>query len=266
MTTSTQARQCFLEQYRHVRHAEGRGSEDPSYYCSLPYKDLTGRNSAMWAMRARTYRYFEQKLLSRWERKAKRALDVLDLGAGNCWMSYRLGLRGHRVHALDIFSDRLDGLLAAQSYPFRIPTVEAEFDLLPFEDKSFDLAIFNASFHYSTDYAVTLREIRRCLRPSGSVAVLDSPIYRTAQYGRQMVEERKKGYRRRFGFASDAMGSIEFLDEQTLKVLSRELGMEWKICRPWYGWRWHLRPLSAFVQRRRPPSRFWILSGSFSDR
>ena len=183
MTESSQLRACFLEQYRQVRHAEGRGSQDPAYYRALPYADLSGKNSAMWAMRARTYRSFE-KILRGWERSAPAPFDVLDLGAGNCWMSYRLALRGHCPIALDIFNDPLDGLRAARFYPITIPAIEADFSSLPFDSEKFDLVIFNASFHYSADYSHTLREVRRCLRPDGRLVILDSPIYRRSEHGR----------------------------------------------------------------------------------
>jgi SAM-dependent methyltransferase len=263
MTVSVESRQCFLEQYRQVRHAEGRGSHDPAYYRALPYEDLTGKNAAMWAMRARSYKYFETRLLPGLERAANRSLDILDLGAGNCWMSYRLGLRKHRVTALDIFGDPLDGLGALRCYPFPIPAVEAEFNALPFKSNSFDLVVYNAAIHYSTDYIETLREAQRCLRPSGRVVILDSPVYRRREHGLRMVAERKLAYQQKYGFASDAMNSIEFLDKATLRSLAVTLGLQWRAYRPWYGWRWHARPLKAFLQRRRPPSQFWILVGSF---
>jgi SAM-dependent methyltransferase len=263
MTSASQSRKCFLDQYRQVRHAEGRGSQDPDYYCALPYKDLTGQNSAMWAMRARSYRYFESRILSQLECLDRRPLNILDLGAGNCWMSYRLLLRGHHVTALDIFADPLDGLPVARRYPIAIPAVEAEFDSLPFDSGVFDLAIFNASLHYSTNYSHTLGQVSRCLRPSGHIVVLDSPVYRRPEHGRRMVEQRKAAYRQRYGFASDAMGSIEFLDEETLGFLARDLGINWRVYRPWYGWRWYVRPFAATLKRDRPPSRFWILVGKF---
>lgn len=264
--TTPQARECFLHQYRQVRHAEGRGCLDPAYYRALPYQDLSGKNSAMWAMRARTYRYFERELLRPLECAAQRPLHILDLGAGNCWMSYRLSLRGHRSTALDIFSDPLDGLQAATRYPVPIPAVEAEFNTLPFAQNTFDLAIFNASLHYSTDYAKTLTEVRSCLRDSGRVIVLDSPLYRRPEHGAQMVAARKSSYRQKYGFASDALGSIEFLDRTALRSLAQDLGIAWRIYRPWYGWRWHLRPLTALLKGRRPPSRFHILVGRFMTR
>ena len=85
--TPTSVRHRFLENYRTIRSAEGRGSNESAYYRALPYRDLTARNSGQWAIRGRSYRYFERKILSPMERKLGRALDVLDLGAGNCWMS-----------------------------------------------------------------------------------------------------------------------------------------------------------------------------------
>lgn len=262
MNSLSQARSDFLDQYRTVRRAEGRGSHDPAYYRALPYQDLSGKNTAMWAMRARTYRFFESKLLAYWEKTAGRPLDILDLGAGNCWMSHRLKLRSHRPVALDIFSDSLDGLQAGRFYPLPLPAIEAEFDNLPFPPARFDLAIFNASLHYSTDYKKTLSEALNCLRPSGRIVVLDSPIYRSAKHGGQMVEERKARYKSQYGFASDSLGSIEYLDRAALKRLSRQLSIEWQIYRPWYGWRWHMRPVVAALKRRRPPSCFQILVGS----
>ncbi|MBV8551209.1 MAG: class I SAM-dependent methyltransferase [Acidobacteriaceae bacterium] len=266
MTVESSARQQFLEEYRHIRYAEGRGSDDTAFYRALPYFDLSRRNAAMWAMRARTYRYFERRILRRFEQRTQKPLDILDLGAGNCWMSYRLSLRCHQPVALDIFNDERDGLRAARHYPNTFPLVEAEFDHLPFPDGIFDLAVYNSSLHYSTDYHRTLLEARRCIRPGGALVVLDSPVYKCRQHGERMVEERHADFLKRYGFRSDAVPSIEFLDEPTLRTLSRNLGLNWQIYRPWYGLRWHIRPYKAWLSGNRPPSRFWILVGKFQDR
>ncbi|HVW87118.1 MAG TPA: class I SAM-dependent methyltransferase [Bryobacteraceae bacterium] len=259
-------RRTFLEQYAVIRHAEGRGSADRCYYESLPWKDVTGRNSEQWKIRARSYRHFERTILRAAERESGRALRILDLGAGNCWMSYRLSLRGHFAVALDIFIDDLDGLGARRNFNGPPPPVAADFDALPFADQTFDLAIFNSSVHYSPDYRRTLAEARRCLRPSGTLVIIDSPVYRLAEHGEQMRAERQAYFERTYGFRSDALGSIEYLDTRTLAALSNTFGVEWTARRPWYGWRWALRPLRARIRRQRPPSRFLILSGRFPAR
>ncbi len=145
-------RQRFVEDYLRIRRAEGRGSDDPAYYLALPYRDLSGRLAEQWKMRGRTYRYFERRILPSMERG--RPLDLLDLGAGCGWMSYRLALRGHRPVAVDILTDGRDGLGAARHYleHAAFSRFNAEFDQLPFRDASFDAAMFNASLHYSSDY------------------------------------------------------------------------------------------------------------------
>jgi ubiquinone/menaquinone biosynthesis C-methylase UbiE len=240
----------FLQDYRAIRSAEGRGSSDSDYYRALPFADLTGRNSAQWQIRARTFDYFHRHLLPR------RSCDIADLGAGNCWLSYRLSELRHRPVAVDIFNDPMDGLRAARHYPTRFPAIEAEFDSLPFTSQSFDLVVFNSSFHYSSDYARTLAEARRCLRGGGRVVILDTPIYKRQEHGEAMRRERGPD-------RSHALGSIEYLDLQMLQDLAHELRITWKTYKPWYGWSWHLRPLRARLRRRRPPSRFWILVGEF---
>jgi ubiquinone/menaquinone biosynthesis C-methylase UbiE len=260
------ARKQFIKEYSHIRHMEGRGSNDSAYYQALPFQDLSGRHRDMWAMRAKTYRYFEKNVLEPIEQSVRRPLDILDLGAGNGWMSYRLSLRNHCPTALDIFADECDGLLASRHYQQPFSLVEAEFDHLPFRKNSFDLAIFNSSLHYSTNYVHTLSEVEGCLRRAGAVVVLDSPIYRVKEHGEQMAEERHSDFLKRYGFRSDAIPSIEFLDIPILGQLSRMLKIQWQIYRPWYGWRWHLRPYKAWLQHRRPPSKFWILVGRFENR
>ena len=146
----------------------------------------------------------------------------------------RCVLMHHRPVAVDIFSDPRDGLLAARHYPVGFPLVEADFDRLPFGSSSFDLVVFNASFHYSSDYARTLAEARRCLRPEGRVVILDSPVYRLSQHGEQMRTERQVFFEQQHGFRSEALRSIEYLDESMLDALARDLRLSWRIHRPWY--------------------------------
>ena len=78
-----------------------------------------------------------------------------------------------------------------------------------------------------------------------------------------MRTERQQFFERQYGFRSDALGSIEYFDMETLRALAEKLSLTWEIRRPWYGWKWHLRPLRARLRMQRPPSRFWILVGRF---
>jgi len=258
-----EARRQFLNEYATVRNAEGRGAEDAAWYFELPYRDLSGRLSSQWRIRAQSWRCLERRVIPALARKAGRSLRILDLGAGNGWMSWRLANMGHHPIAMDIFTDSRDGLRAARHYTAQtaFPVIEAEFDNIPVDTGSAEVAVFNASFHYSADYERTLTEVMRVLRCDGAVVIVDTPVYRLPEHGRRMVEERKRLYEQRFGFASDAHRGIEYLDKVTLAALGRRCGLRWNAYTPWYGWRWHTRPLKAWLQGKRPPSRFQVFVG-----
>jgi SAM-dependent methyltransferase len=138
------------------------------------------------------------------------------------------------------------------------PRFQAELDRLPLSDSQFDIAIFNASFHYSENYSRTLAEAIRCLRPGGSVIIADTAWYKGDVGGRRMLAERRQQFRQQFGFPSDAIASQEYLTDSRLRSLEKEFGFLWITYSPFYGLRWAVRPLVAKLKGRREPSRFRI--------
>ncbi len=133
-------------------------------------------------------------------------------------------------------------------------------DNLPFADAQFDVAVFNASFHYSENYSRTLREAIRCLRPGGEVIVMDTPFYSRDESGRAMVQEKHAAFQQKHGLRSDSIRTLEYLTPQVLLHLQRECGIHWRVGRPWYGVGWSLRPVRARLKGRREPSRFYVFS------
>ena len=258
----------FIAEYEFIRASEGRGSTHSEYYLSLPFKDISGRNSDQWAIRARTFRAMEQSIVAPLAQLNKRPLRILDLGAGNGWMSYRLALRGHLLIAVDLLTNDRDGLGAAIHYNTHIhplfPRVQADLDRLPFPSSIFDLVIFNASFHYSENYEQTFREALRCTRPGGSIVIADTPWYAKDESGIRMVEEKHKRFSATYGFASDSIASLEYLTPDRLHRLQNAFELEWSEIEPFYGIRWALRPLRAKLARRRPPSQFRIYAARVS--
>jgi ubiquinone/menaquinone biosynthesis C-methylase UbiE len=252
----------FMRDYETVRKAEGRGSDNPDFYLSLPYRDQTKRNSRQWAIRSRTYKYIERKIVPGVSPNTNRPLTILDLGAGNGWMSYRLAKLGHRPIAVDIQTSTFDGLGAAAHFqralPVLFPRFQAELDQLPFGSGQFDCAIFNASFHYSQNYDRTLSEAIRCLRPGGTILIADSPFYTHEECGQKMLGERRKLFQKQFGFTSDGLGSCEYLTKDRLLDLEMRHDLEWATHAVWYGIRWACRPLVARWKKQREPSQFRI--------
>jgi SAM-dependent methyltransferase len=252
----------FVKDYECIRTEDGRGSTSADYYLALPYRDLSGLHSGQWAMRARTFRYIERKILPRITTVTQNRLRILDLGAGNGWMSYRLASRGHAPVAVDLLTNDQDGLGAARHFEQRLPALfprfQAELDNLPFGNGYFDLVIFNSSFHYSENYEKTFAEALRCTRRSGTVLIADTPWYSDEQSGRRMLEERRAFFVKRFGFPSDELKSLEYLTDQRLDDLRKRFYIQWQIHEPYYGMRWQMRPLLAKLRSKRKPSRFRI--------
>jgi len=257
-----------LSAYEAVRETEGRWSEDPQFYRQLPWKDTTGRFASQWEIRARSFDFVREQMLPNCAKNfEKQRLHVLDLGAGNCWMSYRLALFGHLPVAVDIGAGRKDGLGAARHYEKVLrnlfPRFQAEMHCLPFADRQFDVAIYNASFHYAQDYEGTLREAVRVLRPGGTILIVDSPTYSREADGEAMKREKAAEFTRRFGTDSGGMGGQEYLTPDRLARLER-VGIRWRRYSPWYGWRWAIRPLTASFTGRRRPSRFYVYAGTLA--
>ena len=87
------------------RASEGRGT-DEGELLALPF--LTeGRLAGEWRVRCRTFqRFVEVVLEARVRERAPTPITVLDVGAGNGWLSYRVTLKGQRATALDMRTPR----------------------------------------------------------------------------------------------------------------------------------------------------------------
>ena len=242
----------FITDYEFIRSAEGRGSPDAAYYRTLPLAPASHPLAAQWKIRARTFQYLTRHVLPHAPQK------VLDLGAGNAWLSHRLALLGHHPVAVDLLTNAQDGLGAAAHYPVSFPRVQAALDHLPFPNASFGLAIFNASFHYAEDLRRTLAEALRCTCPGGLIVIADTPWYAQESSGLRMVEEKHRHFLATYGFSSNALHSQEFLTPDRLATLAKDLHLTWSIHKPSYGLAWSLRPLRASLKGQRPPSQFHV--------
>jgi SAM-dependent methyltransferase len=243
----------FIADYEAVRRFEGRFSADASYYRALPFADLSGRFSADWKIRAASFRMLEKLL--------PKPSAVLDLGAGNGWLSNRLALNGHDVCAADLLVNAEDGLGAWRNYESAFLPLQAEFSRLPFEDASADVVVFNASLHYAERYEETLAETLRVMKRDGLLVVMDSPVYQKADSGGRMVAERKADFLARYGFASDSIQSEGFLTHDRMRGLGQRLGVAWRHHVPAYGLKWALKPFWARLRGGREPAQFGLWVG-----
>jgi SAM-dependent methyltransferase len=258
MTTLARFRAAYADR----REVEGRGSGGVAELLALPYL-RGGPLARQWAVRARSYARLLDAVVAPLARTVgPRPLSILDLGAGNGWLCYRLTLRGHRCLALDWRRDAVDGLGAGAAYAGHLPTaflrVAASFEAIPLE-RGFDLVVFNAAVHYASSLDSTIAEAVRVTLPGGRIVILDSPFYRRGTDGERMVAEKRETALREWGDAAAdllALPMIEYLTADRLAQASAPHGLSWRRHPVRYPLWYELRPLAARVRGRRPPSRF----------
>lgn len=254
--------QRFMAQEEARRHRDGPGTPDADYYRALPFKDLSGNSSQEWAIRARGFKVLVKRLLTPIQAALQRPLKILDLGAGNGWLSNRLAAQGDRVFAVDLLDNEGDGLGAWKYHGHAFTPVQADFNHLPVMDSFADVAIFHDSFHYSENYEETLQEALRVAGEEGAVVIMDTPIYQRRAAGERMVAERQAAFQAQYGFAPDALESEDFLTYERLGELGDALGVQWLSFRPFYGVSWWLRSLTSRLSGRGEAAKFHVLVGS----
>ena len=249
----------FLAFYHSVRSAEGWRIEDRESFFRLPYPHGNHPFKKLWRLRATSY----ELLLSQLKQRSDfRTLSILDLGAGNCWMAYRLAGGNRRIVAVDVNRDLFDGLgvptTVLEKEDPSVVRIRAEYEFLPFHDGSFDIMYFNASLHYSPDPVQTILLTLRLLNERGTMYILDSPLYRNPESGRRMIAERQDSYRTKFGIElpDDLAGG--FLTYGQLEQIKQQCSVQ--LMEPEYGFLWNHRPVLARFLGRREPATFRLIN------
>jgi len=183
----------FCEKYDVLRLREGWASESPNYYQNLPFRDLTARHAREWRWRAASFR-----LLQKWLKENCRQTRwrILDIGAGSGWMSRELAAN-HDVLAIDANAGA-HGLAALPAAQRHFMAVQAESEHLPLAANAFDLAIANASLHYTRNIEKLLEKISAVLRPGAKLIVMDSPAYPTSEAA-AAAHQRSRAYYAQMG-------------------------------------------------------------------
>jgi SAM-dependent methyltransferase len=247
----------FLRQYRIVREREGRSGVGAERRAALPDVPKLDPHAGEWAIRRESLNHL---LARRPFNGSHRRLRVLDLGAGNGWLSHRLAALGHQVVALDQLDDEADGLGACRHYPVSFAAVQADFDRLPFEPGQFDLTLFNGSLHYSPDPLSTLREAARVMAPGGAVAVVDSPMFARDRDGQRMVSDMMRTLQATHGFSTVVQPGAGYLTFELLDHAAGSLGLAGEFFPSAGPWLWRARRAISGIRLGRAPSAFgvWI--------
>jgi SAM-dependent methyltransferase len=255
-----QALAPFLAQYRRVRAQDGYRSPSADYYRSLPDAPPGDPQAATWRLRAATYHNLERR--ARLDPvPAGHGLFVLDLGAGNGWLSNRLSALGHPCVAVDWLDDEADGLGAARHYMTKFTCLQADFDHLPLTPGQFDLVVYNASLHYSRDIVASLRHGASMLRPGGRLAILDSPTFRSQASAEHMVVAQLGRHGQADGTSDTVRHGQGYLLTHAVRQAGIRAGLDLRYWPTRGDLGWALRRQWAGLKLRREPASFGLWLG-----
>lgn len=246
----------FARQYRLAREREGYRVSSPDYYRQLPDVPPENPHAHEWRLRKESFMHLLRNVLA----IGRSSMRILDVGAGCGWMSHRLARLGHHLTAVDALDDSIDGLGASRHYQVGFVRVQADFDALPFAPYQFDLVVFNGSLHYAPDIGVTLVHARQMLAPSGTLVVMDSPMFDCDRNGRAMVDDNIHCFRSGYGLPDVLHAGEGYLTFATLADAARRLTLQARFVRSRGPLRWRIGRRLAWLRLHRAPAAFglWI--------
>ena len=221
----------------------------------LPAVPRDHPQAAEWRIRRESYAHLQEHAIPAiW----LGPMRVLELGAGCAWLSYRLATLGYRVVAVDRLDDEADGLGACRHYPTTFAAVQADFDALPFEPHQFDVVVFTGSLHYSSDPEGSLREAVRMVSPGGTVAVMDSPVFRRDADGESMIADQQRRLKVEDGLVAPIRPGVGFLTYARMERAFRALGLRARFLRSRGPLVWRLRRQMGRLRLGRQPAAFGV--------
>lgn len=171
----------FLDGFQELRETDGRRIHDPTVFPALPHSAAL-RYDPEWRMRGYDLAVVRRLIGGRGP------LTVLDVGAYNGWLSHNLASDGHRVTAVDHFTDELDGLGAHRFYPTDWRPIQLDLRDLSLLDERFDLVVLNRCVQFFTDPTTMVAEAAGRVADGGLLVVTGLEFFADPSARQRRVE------------------------------------------------------------------------------
>lgn len=134
--------------------------------------------------------YYDEEVINRLmdTKLLRRDMTLVDLGAGDGYLSRAISAKVGKVIAVDISGEMLKELekKAAQDGLGNIQTVKGDGCDMPLDDESVDLVCANMFLHHIEDPILSVREMRRVLKVGGRVFLADLKEHGNKEFKEKM--------------------------------------------------------------------------------
>ncbi len=202
--------------YIQLRQKEGRiyTDEEVAQLPSIPPGHIHYKE---WLIRKES----SQKLIDRLKKK-KKALDILEIGCGNGWLSQKLSaIPGSKVIGTDINFTEIQQAARVFQNLSNLHFIYVYIEPGVFKEKKFDIIVFAASIQYFSSLNDTINNALKLLKPDGELHVIDSPFYSLAEL--RAAKLRTRQYYESTGFPEMAdcyfHHCLDDLDNYNYKIL-----------------------------------------------
>ena len=129
----------------------------------------------------------------------KRPLRILEIGAGNGWLSAKLsGISSSHVTGIDINSEELSQAKRVFSAIENLHFFNCSLQDDPVNNQQFDIIVFAASIQYFPSLRAVLNSALGRLEAGGEIHIMDSHFYQANEVN--AARQRTKDYFNRLGF------------------------------------------------------------------
>ena len=187
------------------------------------------------------------------EPRARRALDVA-CGTGYAAVGLAAAGLADESHASDLSAAMVERTRAnAARAGVTVPLTQADAEVLPYADDSFDLVVARGALHHVPDPLRALQEIRRVLEPGGTAIVLAEPtpggerqtgavvglavkVVEAIKRARGVTETEDELVRRHWELASIAANLHTFEPEQIASLAEKAGFEDIQVGTAWWSW------------------------------
>jgi 2-polyprenyl-3-methyl-5-hydroxy-6-metoxy-1,4-benzoquinol methylase len=235
--------QTFTAALEPVRQAQAKRLLDEALYPQLPF--ITPDSEA-WEWRLRRY---DLALIWRWL-AGRAGLRILDVGAWNGWLSNRLAEDGHRVTAVDYFTDPHDGLGARRFYRSHWRAIQMDLADLSILDPGYDLIVLNRCLAFFTEPVAYVTAAQPLLAPGGRLVLTGLQIFHKPAVKARQVTAYRRAHLEQYGFELFLRPSKGYLDQADAAGL-QAAGVSLRPYRELWpanlkAWLWPTRPFHQY--------------------